>query len=43
MGEGQAAEVSGVDSQEQRVPQAKNVVSFSPLGKGEKGRRKSSG
>lgn len=39
MGEGQAAEVSGVDSQEQQTPQAKKVASFSPLGEGEKGRQ----
>lgn len=39
MGEGQAAEVSGVDSQEQQNPQAKKVASFSPLGEGEKGRQ----
>lgn len=39
MGEGQAAEVSGVDSQEQQIPQAKKVASFSPLGEGEKGRQ----
>lgn len=39
MGEGQAAEVSGVDSQEQQIPQAKKVASFSPLGEEEKGRQ----
>lgn len=39
MGEGQAAEVSRVDSQEQQILQAKKVASFSPLGEGEKGRQ----